>query len=67
MGASATVHAECTFDYKVFPKDGVKLSFIEEFFTVCGGRDKLEGLTTTEVCEQHIKRLTMSTKSSLSC
>ena len=64
MGASATVHAECAFDDKVFPKDGVKLSFIQEFFAARGGRDKLEGLTTTEVCEQHIKPLTASTKSS---
>lgn len=64
MGATASIQAECVFDPSIFPKDGVKLSFIEEFFTACGGRDKLEDLTTTEVCQQYIKPLTNHTQSS---
>ena len=37
----------------IFPKSDVKLSYIEEFYTICGGRDKLEGSITTEVCDKY--------------
>ena len=45
-----------------FPKDGVRLSFIQEFFDFCGGREKLEGLTTTEVCNKFVKPATDSSQ-----
>jgi len=45
-----------------FPKDGVRLSFVKEFFDFCGGRDKLEGLTTTNVNDQFVKPATASSQ-----
>ena len=63
MGGGVSIEP-IDWDPSVFPKSGVKLSYIEEFFTACGGRDKLEGLTTTEVCDQYIKPLTEQSKSS---
>ena len=45
-----------------FPKDGVRLSFIQEFFNFCGGREKLEGLTTTDVCNEFVKPATESSQ-----
>ena len=41
-----------------FPKIGIRLSSIEIFYNACGGRDKLIGLTTTEVNENFLKPLT---------
>ena len=67
MGASVGVissldgQTETTADGVVilpFPKNGVTLSYIGEFFEACGGRAKLEGLTTTEVNEKHVKPVT---------
>ena len=68
MGAAASVQPS---DYSAFaavkssstaplpfPKDGVKLSFVNEFYGFCGGREKLEGLSTTDVCEKFIKPAT---------
>jgi len=52
------------FDSTVFPKKGIKLSYLEEFFRECGGRDSLNDLTTTEVCERYIKPITETTQSS---
>ena len=47
-----------------FPKTGVTLSFASEFFTACGGRSELEGLTTTEVNEKFVKAMTAPFQSS---
>jgi uncharacterized protein (DUF2267 family) len=51
-----------------FPKHGIRLSHLQalleskDFF---GGREKMRGLTTTEVCEQIVKPLTLTSKTSL--
>ncbi|GFH59439.1 hypothetical protein CTEN210_15915 [Chaetoceros tenuissimus] len=38
-----------------FPKNGIKLSYLlNEFIDECGGREALEGLTTTDVCNQFV-------------
>ena len=47
-----------------FPKDGVKLSYVAEFLAICGGREKLQGLTTTEVSEKFVKPMSESCQSS---
>ena len=49
----------------LFPKDGVKLSYIKEFYDACGGKSKLEGLTTTQVNELFQMPMTATSKSSL--
>jgi tetratricopeptide (TPR) repeat protein len=43
-----------------FPKVGITLRVFDMFIEECGGRDALAGLTTTEVCEGHLKPLTSS-------
>ena len=64
MGStSSVVSGDVDADYQWdgnsgFPQLGVKISHVDDFFEVCGGRDKLEGLTTKEVCEQFIKPMT---------
>jgi hypothetical protein len=45
-----------------FPKDGIRLSSINVFYNACGGRDKLIGLTTTEVNEKFLKPITQSSQ-----
>ena len=47
-----------------FPKHGVHLSFANQFIAECGGRDALEGLTTTEVNDQFVKPATFAAQSS---
>ena len=44
-----------------FPKDGVRLSGLDEFVSKCGGSAALNGLTTTDVCNQYLKPLTQAT------
>ncbi|GFH55521.1 TPR-like protein [Chaetoceros tenuissimus] len=42
-----------------FPKNGIKLSYLlNDFVVECGGREALEGLTTTEVCDNFVKPAT---------
>jgi len=41
-----------------FPKHGVRLSYYAQFVEECGGRDALQGLTTTEVCDTFVKPAT---------
>jgi tetratricopeptide (TPR) repeat protein len=41
-----------------FPKVGIKLSVFDVFIEECGGRAALDGLTTSDVCERHLKPLT---------
>jgi len=41
-----------------FPYYGLELTYIEEFYALCGGKDALRGLTTTDVCERIIKPAT---------
>ena len=45
-----------------FPKDGIRLSSISVFYNACGGRDKLIGLTTTEVNDKFLKPITQSSQ-----
>eukprot|EP01038_Epipyxis_sp_PR26KG_P010799 gene10799-14497_t len=42
-----------------FPKDGLTIETIDYFIQQCG-KDKLEGLTTAQVCSSFIKQLTSS-------
>jgi len=42
----------------LFPKDGIQLSHFHDFIGICGGRDKLLGLTTSQVCDQFVKERT---------
>lgn len=46
------------FDEKVIPKHGVVLSYLNDFIALCGGRAALTGLTTTDVCNQFVKKWT---------
>ena len=67
MGSSASVSLlqPLPFDPHSFPKLGVKLSFLNDFILLeCGGRENLQNLTTTEVCERFIKPITQTTQSS---
>ena len=41
-----------------FPKDGIRLSSLKDFYDACGGKDKLIGLTTTDVNEKYQKPIT---------
>eukprot|EP01041_Mallomonas_annulata_P007086 gene7086-14418_t len=43
---------------KPFSKMGVRLSVIYDFIDLCGGRDILEGLTTSQICNNFLKPLT---------
>ena len=66
MGAVASaVSEELPFDPDSIPTDGVKVSYLNEFLEAIGGREKLEGLTTTKVNEQFQMPITAKTKSSM--
>jgi hypothetical protein len=41
-----------------FNLDGIPLSMLLEFVEECGGRQVLENLTTSEVCEKYLKPMT---------
>lgn len=41
-----------------FNESGVQLSVLLEFVNSCGGRAKLQGMTTTEVCDTFLKPMT---------
>ena len=43
-----------------FPKDGIRLSSIKDFYDACGGKDNLKGLTTTDVNDKYQKPMTAS-------
>jgi hypothetical protein len=59
MGAASSIAANVQLaPARELIADGVLLSEIDNFISLCGGPGKLEGLTTTEVCELHVKRLT---------
>mmetsp|Transcript_40515 Transcript_40515/g.41344 ORF Transcript_40515/g.41344 Transcript_40515/m.41344 type:complete len:561 (+) Transcript_40515:175-1857(+) len=47
-----------------FPTAGIRVSHINEFLTKCGGRDVLEGLSTTDVCNKFIISSTLEMKTS---
>ena len=53
-GASVTVHT------LPFPKVGVRIPELDEFIAKCGGTTVLEGLTTTDVCNQYLKPMTLA-------
>jgi hypothetical protein len=46
-------------------KDGVKLSYVKEFYDSCGGKEMLKDLTTTEVNDKFLKPMTASSQLSL--
>ena len=48
-----------------FPTKGIKLSYIHEFYTICGGREAIKELTTTDINEIHQKKITEPHKLSL--
>ena len=54
-----------SFDPNVMPKHGVVLSYIGSFISQCGGRDSLQGLTTTDVCDKYVMPWTKAQKCSL--
>ena len=71
MGASVGVDTlyggETTLEGVVdlpFPKNGVSLSYVNDFLMACGGRASLECLTTTEVNEKYVMPMTFPFKSS---
>ncbi|CAB9508141.1 Tetratricopeptide repeat [Seminavis robusta] len=37
------------------PKAGLYWSYLPDFYQACGGRDRLQGLSTHQVCEQFVK------------
>jgi len=47
-----------------FLKAGVAVSFLEEFISHHGGRSRFDGLTTTQVCEEILKPVTVAAQSS---
>jgi hypothetical protein len=64
MGAVASVGV-IEWDASVFPKHGIKVSFLEQFIQQCGGREVLNGKTTTDVCNEFLKPITENSQSSL--
>ena len=51
-------------DSLFFPTQGLSLAFIDEFLEACGGRHRLEGLTTRGVIDRFIKPITSKSQSS---
>ena len=51
-------------DHMSFPRDGIRLSSLHLFFSECGGRSELEGLTTSDVNDLYVKPLTVELNSS---
>ena len=47
-----------------FPKEGIRLPFFQEFIISCGGRTVLEGMSTADVCDTHVKPVTKNAQSS---
>ena len=45
-----------------FPKDGIRLSSMKDFYDACGGKDKLLGLTTTDVNVKYQKPITAASQ-----
>ena len=45
-----------------FPKDGIRLSSLKDFYDACGGKDNLLGLTTTDVNEKYQKPITAASQ-----
>ena len=45
-----------------FPKDGIRLSSMKDFYDACGGKDKLLGLTTTDVNDKYQKPITAASQ-----
>lgn len=41
-----------------FPTKGVKLSFINDFYELCGGKEKIKDCTTTDINEVYQKKIT---------
>ena len=59
---SSKVHPESAS--RPFPLLGITIEGIFDFIDTCGGKQALEGLTTTEVCEKFVKEMTKENLSS---
>lgn len=46
------------------PLHGIRLSFLDQFLDLCNGREKLEGLSTEDVCREIVKPTTKQLQSS---
>jgi len=44
----------------IFPKLGMVFSRFEEFLDKCGGREVLRHKTTSKVCEEYLKPMTLT-------
>ena len=64
MGASAGIPI-LEWDVSVFPKHGIKVSYLQQFIIQIGGKDEVKGKTTTDVCNEFLKPLTEQSQSSL--
>ena len=42
----------------IFALLGITIGGILDFIEACGGKQALEGLTTTDVCEKFVKKMT---------
>ena len=41
-----------------FPTVGVKLSYVNDFYDLCGGKENIKSLMTTEINEVYQKKIT---------
>ena len=63
MGATASIPLASSQPATIasslpFPTKGVKLSFANEFYQLCGGKEQVKDLTTTEINELYQKKIT---------
>ena len=60
MGASASIQTDPVKSGRIipFPYIGVKLSFLEELYELCGGKEKLREITSADFNEIYLKKLT---------
>ena len=61
-GLLSVVKKKVTASSLPFPKDGIRLSSIKDFYDACGGKDKLLGLSTTDVNEKYQKPITAASQ-----
>lgn len=58
------IASELPTSCRPFPLLGITMNGILAFVDKCGGKDKFQGLTTTDVCERIVKNLTIEHASS---
>jgi len=54
----ASLKSTITASSLPFPTKGVKLSFADEFYELCGGKEQIKNFTTTEMNELYQKKFT---------